>query len=104
MPPSGPSTTRATALDRARKAVAAMEAKGFHVLVTGSLARGDFGRYSDVDFLVTLCPSEWRYRIEGLVEDVMGLIPFDVIYLDELSPGRASLMQRDARLVNEVAA
>lgn len=53
---------------------------------------------------MTRCPPEWRYRIEGLVEDVMGGKPFDVIYLDELSPGRAGLMQRDAKRIEDIAA
>jgi predicted nucleotidyltransferase len=95
---------RAELLARVRKAVAVMEARDLTVRVTGSLARGDDGPASDVDFLVTRCPPQWRYRIEGLVEDVMGGKPFDVIYLDELSSGRAGLMQRDAKRIEDIAA
>ncbi|WP_264318915.1 hypothetical protein [Acidithiobacillus thiooxidans] len=30
-------------------------------------------------------PSEsWRYRVEGLVEEAMGGLPFDVVYADEI--------------------
>jgi predicted nucleotidyltransferase len=97
-------STRTEALSRARRAVAAMEARGFQVLVTGSLARGDFGAFSDVDFLVTRCPPDWRYRIESVVEDEMRGIPFDVIYFDELTPGRLSLMRRDAKPIQDLAA
>lgn len=102
MPVPGASTTRTVALERARAAVTAMEAKGLSVLLTGSLARGDFGRYSDVDFLITLCPREWKYRIESVVEDLMLDVPFDVIYEDELGPGKARLMRRDARAIEQV--
>lgn len=81
-----------------------MESRGLSVLLAGSLARGDYGRGSDVDFLVTACPPQWRYRIESVVEDEMGSSSFDVIYLDELTPGRAALVQRDAKPVSEIAA
>lgn len=98
------SVQRGEALRRARLAVDQMQAKGLVVRLTGSIARGDFRPGSDVDFLVVSCPPQWRYGIEGLVEDVMGLVPFDVIYLDELTPGRARLVQRDARWAHEVVA
>ena len=97
------SVQRGEALRRACLAVDQMQANGLVVRLTGSITRGEFRPGSDVDFLVESCPSQWRYRIEGVVEDVMGLVPFDVIYLDELTPGRARLVQRDARWAHEVA-
>lgn len=94
--------TRSDAVRLARKAVVAMEERGIEVLLTGSLARGDFWPSSDVDFLVIRCPREWKYRIEGVVEDVMNGVPFDVIYEDELLPGKARLMRRDARRIDQI--
>lgn len=95
---------RSSALFRARSVIIELDRRGVRSLITGSLARDDFNAYSDVDFLVVDCPRAWKYRIEGVVEDLMEDIPFDVIYLDELSPGRAALMRRDARAVEDIAA
>jgi predicted nucleotidyltransferase len=76
---------------RARKAVTcaqaateALSSLGVRVLVTGSLARGGFGPHSDIDLLVIDCPRSLKYAIEGIVEDHLEGLPFDVIYLDEL--------------------
>jgi predicted nucleotidyltransferase len=66
------------------------------VLVFGSLARGDFDPHSDVDLLVVDCPPDRRYAIEGRVEDLMGGLPFDVCYLDELRPDRAAAALAEA--------
>jgi predicted nucleotidyltransferase len=57
---------------------------GVTVLVTGSLARGCFGPHSDIDFLVTSCPRHLKYSIEGTLEDILGGVRFDIIYLDEI--------------------
>jgi len=92
------------AISRARSVVAELDRRGVQTLITGSLARGDFNAHSDVDFLVLECPRGWKYRIEGAVEDLMGGINFDLIYLDELSPGRAGLMRRDAKRIEDIAA
>jgi predicted nucleotidyltransferase len=53
--------------------------------MTGSLARGGFGPHSDIDFLVIACPRHLKYAIEGIVEDRLDGVPFDVVYLDEIS-------------------
>lgn len=79
-----------------------MESRGVSVMLTGSLARGDFNAHSDVDFLITRCPQEWKYRIESVVEDEMRGVAFDVIYEEELLPGKARLMRRDARMIGQV--
>ena len=59
---------------------------GVRVVVTGSLARGTFGIHSDIDLLVTSCPRRLKYAIEGTIEDALGGLPFDVVYIDELPP------------------
>ncbi|GJE58354.1 hypothetical protein MPOCJGCO_0433 [Methylobacterium trifolii] len=91
---------RARAVAGARAAVDALRELGVSALVTGSLADGRFRFGSDVDLLVTRCPRHLKYAIEGVVEDCLGGIPFDVIYLDEVLGWRApSFMEKavDAR-------
>ncbi len=66
------------------------------VLVTGSLARGGFGPHSDIDFLVTSCPRDKKYAIEGVVEVILDGIPFDVVYLDEIPAWKVSRFTRGA--------
>jgi predicted nucleotidyltransferase len=82
------SERRARAVAGARKALVALEEHGVLALVTGSLATGDFGPDSDVDLLVTQCPRHLKYAIEGIVEDCLAGIPFDVIYLDDIPAWR----------------
>ncbi len=79
---------RARAVAAARSAVEALSRVGVTALVTGSLARGNFGSHSVIDLLVTACPRHLKYAIEGVVEDALGNLPFDVIYQDELSAWR----------------
>jgi predicted nucleotidyltransferase len=75
---------RRRAVTLARAAAEALDQLGVSVLVTGSLARGFFGPHSDIDFLVTSCPRHLKYAIEGLIEDKLDGIPFDVVYADEI--------------------
>ena len=75
---------RRRAVTLARAASSALTVLGVTVLVTGSLARGRFGPQSDIDFLVTSCPRHLKYAIEGVLEDILGGLRFDVIYLDEI--------------------
>lgn len=70
---------RAKATAGAKRAAAELEARGLEVIVTGSLARGYFGIDSHVDFVVIGCPRHLKYAIEGIVEDALGGIPFDLI-------------------------
>jgi len=79
---------RAKAIAGAKRAAAELEPRGLEVIVTGSLARGDFGIGSDVDFVVIGCPRHLKYAIEGIVEDALGGIPFDVIYKEEIPLSR----------------
>lgn len=84
---------RRVAAARAKRVAALRAARGVRVQIVGSLARGDFGAYSDVDFLVTSSPMSLRYAIEGKVEDQMRDIPFSVLYLDEALPLRRQVLE-----------
>jgi predicted nucleotidyltransferase len=86
---------RRSACERAARAAALaalqkLRRRGVEAGVFGSLAAGRFGLHSDVDFLVTACPPDLRYRIETDVEQCMQGIAFDVAYADEMrEPWRA---------------
>lgn len=84
------------AVPTVRQACAALAEMGVSVRVIGSLAEGRFALSSDVDLLITECPSHLRYAIEGIVEDCLGGIPFDVVYLDEIRPHRVKRFTRHA--------
>ena len=58
--------------------------------------------HSDIDFLVVQCPRDMKYALEGIVEDALGNIPFDVIYLDEISPRKLRSFTEKARRVEEL--
>ena len=75
---------RRSAAGAARRATRALAEMGVTAAITGSLAEGRFGTGSDIDFLITHCPRALKYAIENVVEDCLGGIPFDVIYLDEI--------------------
>lgn len=75
---------RQQAVLRAREACEALSALGVSARVTGSLAAGSFGPHSDVDFLIVDCPRHLKYAIEGLIEDCLRGLSFDVIYMDEI--------------------
>ena len=93
---------RMRAVTAARAATAALAEVGVHAVVTGSLARGRFGAHSDIDLLVTSCPRRLKYAIEGLVEDVMAGVPFDLIYLDELTAAKLSRFTEGAVHASEL--
>ena len=79
----------------AARALRRLAERGVEARVIGSLARGDFLLHSDVDLLVLRCPAELRYGIEGLVEETLEGLPFDVVYLDELAPTRRAVLERE---------
>jgi predicted nucleotidyltransferase len=93
---------RAAAITGARQAIAALERKHVKALVTGSLADNSFDLHSDVDILITQCPREMKYAIEAIVEDALGTIPFDVIYLDEIAPRKLRSFTEKARRVEDL--
>ncbi len=74
----------------AKAAVTALAALRVSALVIGSLARGGFRTHFDVDLLATACPRALKYAIEGVVEDCLGGMAFDVVYLDELPGWKAA--------------
>ncbi len=88
---------RALALSAARRASAALSRLGIDARVVGSLARSSFAGHSDIDLLILSCPPAWRYRLESIVEDAVGGLPFDVIYLDEVPPHRRDALLAEAR-------
>jgi predicted nucleotidyltransferase len=79
-----PAARRDRAIARARTVIEELARLGVTTQIIGSLAAGQFGLHSDVDFLIIDTPDFLRYAIEWRVEDIMGDIPFDVIYLDEV--------------------
>ncbi len=81
------------ALSKAAQVLEALKGRGVDAVVTGSLAAGNFGPGSDVDFLVRSCPWHLKYKIESLVEDLMDGIHFDVAYREELPPRIVSRME-----------
>lgn len=93
---------RTAAIAGARRAVAALEQRGVKALVTGSLADNSFDFHSDVDFLILQCPREMKYVLEGIVEDALGSIPFDVIYLEEVAPRKLRSFTEKARRAEEL--
>lgn len=75
---------RLKAVAGAIAATHALALMGVHAVVTGSLACGRFGPHSDIDLLVVECPKHLKYAIEGIVEDQLAGMPFDLVYLDEV--------------------
>lgn len=90
------------AIARARAAADAVARIGVSTLVTGSLARGDFRRGSDIDFLVTRCPRHLKYAIEGIVEDCLEGLHFDVIYLDEIPDAKRAWFLDGAKRAHDL--
>ncbi len=77
---------RREALRRATAVLDDLAERRVEARLTGSLATGRFRDGSDVDFLIYSLPDEsLRYRLETAVEDRMGTIPFDLVYLDEVT-------------------
>jgi hypothetical protein len=87
---------RRIAIARALAACESLSAMGVVAKITGSLATGHFRAGSDVDFLIADYPPSLKYRIEGVVEDCLGGIPFDVIYLDEIPARKLARATREA--------
>ena len=77
---------RAETSVRAQSVLQFLAKRGIQARIIGSLAEGRFTIHSDVDFLITHLPDpHLRYAIEGDIEDMMGPIPFDVVYQDEVT-------------------
>ena len=93
---------RALALAAARRVATDQTRLGIDVRLVGSLARSTFAGHSDIDLLVVGCPTAWRYRLESVVEDVVGGLPFDVIYLDEVPEHRREALLAEARRASDL--
>jgi len=87
---------RGLAISCVRVACAALAGMGVTARVIGSLATGRFGPHSDIDLLVVDCPRHLKYGIEGVVEDCLAGLPFDVVYLDEVPAHKLSRFTREA--------
>jgi predicted nucleotidyltransferase len=90
------SDRRHLAISCARDACASLLKMGVTARVIGSLATGHLGPHSDIDFVVLDCPRHLKYRIEGVVEDCLAGLSFDVMYLDELPAHKLDRFTRDA--------
>jgi len=86
---SDASTIEADFHDRARerkllatrlavKALQDLEAIGLQAWVVGSLAKGRFSPFSDVDFVVN-CPREREYEAFRVIERAMDGLPFHMV-------------------------
>ena len=75
---------QAAASQAAARALARLGDRGIEAALIGSLKKGGFGLHSDIDILITNCPEDLIYTVEGELEDIMNGLPFDVIYLDLL--------------------
>jgi predicted nucleotidyltransferase len=95
-------TRCARAVAGARAALAALDALGVEAVVTGSLARGGFGPYSDVDILVTAIPRALKYAIESMVEDAMPDLPFGVVYRNEVPAWKLARLTAGALRASEL--
>ena len=75
---------RAQATQRAGEVLRQLHSMGVEAAVFGSLVTGHFKLHSDVDFLVRRVPSTLKYRLEGIVDRIMGDIPFSLVYEEEV--------------------
>jgi predicted nucleotidyltransferase len=97
--------TRARTAKARSAALRALRALGrlrVEARLIGSLARGDHRLHSDIDILIVRCPDELRYRIEGIVEDELEGLPFDVVYLDEVVPARRAALERESLHASDI--
>jgi hypothetical protein len=69
---------KALAVPLAVQAIRDVEAIGFRAWIVGSLAKGRFSAFSDVDFAVD-CPPEREYDAFRVIEKAMGAFPFTMI-------------------------
>ena len=80
-----------------QRVIAALRDSAIEIRVFGSLARDDFRDHSDVDFLV-IGPVDGTVRaaVETTVARELGRteLPYDIIYLDDLTPEQAAAFAR----------
>jgi predicted nucleotidyltransferase len=85
-----------THLETARKVLSALHLKGVEAVVSGSVAAGNIGPASDIDFLILSCPRALKYKIESIVEDIMKSSHFDVVYREDARPWVLESLQAQA--------
>jgi predicted nucleotidyltransferase len=91
--------TLAELRERREEILAVARSRGAsHVRVFGSVARGDDGLSSDVDFLVELDPTRTLLDLGGLVMDLRELLgrEVDVVTERDLRPRVAARVAADA--------
>jgi predicted nucleotidyltransferase len=86
---------RRDAETRALAALDAMEALGMRAWLVGSLARGPFTVYSDVDFLIDGGHDEWRQALP-IIEQRLGHIPIDVVSCSRISTTERDIILKGA--------
>lgn len=75
---------RRIAAARAIRVLRMLRRRGFTANVVGSLATGQFGSLSDVDFLVDEPPGDQIWKTESEAMDIMKDIDFDLSYRPEV--------------------
>ena len=50
--------------------------------IFGSLLSGDFREHSDIDLAVSDLPREHIYKVESKIEEIVGGMNFDLVYLE----------------------
>jgi predicted nucleotidyltransferase len=86
---------RSVALGRAEKVCRYLWSLGAsEVYISGSVLTEEFREHSDVDFGVMGLPSEHIYKVESKVEELLGGMLFDLVYM-EYAPGYITRRIRD---------
>ncbi|GKT09537.1 nucleotidyltransferase domain-containing protein [Desulforhabdus sp. TSK] len=76
-------TKRLLALKRAEEACRYLCRLGAREsFIFGSLVTGGFGEHSDIDLAVSGLPREHIYRVESEIEEIVGGMRFDLVYLE----------------------
>lgn len=91
---------RKRAVSAAGAALAMLAADRIEARVTGSLAREEasFGEWSDVDLLIlSPVPEAQRGKLWLKIESLMGGLPFDLIFADEVDDRLLSSMLKGAK-------
>jgi uncharacterized protein len=97
--PDGPDLS--SLIERHRKEILDLvrQHRGRSIAVFGSVARGEAGPRSDIDFLVEFEPSSSLLDLVHLEEALAGLLGVDV---DVVSAG--ALLERDVEILNDAIA
>ncbi len=76
-------TKRLLALKRAEEACLYLCRLGAkESFIFGSLLSGDFREHSDIDLAVWGLPREHIYKVESKIEEIVGGMRFDLVYLE----------------------